>query len=86
MSHTDGTPTIAHRAVDRAMRAIPDVLVTREGALFLVQPVSREAKTWVEENVYQDEETQTWGDSVVVEHRYMSDLFDGMTDAGLVVR
>lgn len=72
--------------LERAAQAIPDVLVTREGSLFLVQPVSREAKAWVEENAYQDDETQTWGDSIVVEYRYMSDLFDGMTDAGLVVR
>ncbi len=83
MIHTDGTPTIAHRAVDRAMRAIPDVLITAEGSIFLVQAVSRDAKAWVEENVH---EPQYWGTSVVVEHRYIETLFDGMVDAGLVVR
>ena len=85
MIHTDGTPTIAHRVVDRAMAAIPDVLVTRDGSLFLVQAVSRAAKAWVEENVH-DWESMSWGSHIAVEHRYMADLFDGMVDAGLIVR
>jgi hypothetical protein len=63
--------------------ALPDVLVTREGGIFLVQPVSRTAREWVEENVY---DPMYWGDAVVAEGRYVYELVDGMLDAGLVVR
>ena len=63
--------------------AVPDVLVANEGSLFLVTPVSSRAKEWVEGNAYY---TQTWGDAIVVEHRYVVPLIDGMHDAGLIVR
>jgi hypothetical protein len=82
MIHTDGTPTIAN-AVSRD--GLPDVLITREGSLFLVAGTSRAGREWLAENVI-DEETQVWGKSIVVEHRYIEGLFDGMVDAGLVVR
>jgi hypothetical protein len=83
MIHTDGTPTIAHRSarVDR----LPDVLITREGSLFLVAGASTKGREWLLYNV-DDDEVQSWGKHIVVEHRYISDLFDGMVDAGLVVR
>lgn len=83
MIHTDGTPTIAHRGstVDR----LPDVLIVREGSLFLVKPVTTQAQHWIRENVDQ-EESQYFGGSLVVEHRYIEALFDGMVDDGLVVR
>jgi hypothetical protein len=82
MIHTDGTPTIAHRSV--TVDHLPDVLITSEGSLFLVQPVSRKGREWISESV--DPDAQKWGDSIVVEHRYIEALFDGMVDDGLVVR
>lgn len=86
MIRTDGTPTIAHlgSTVDRV--ALPDILVSREGgSIFLVAPCSRKGREWIEENV-DDVASQFWGDALVVEHRYMEALFDGMIDDGLVVR
>lgn len=65
--------------------ALPDVLVTRDGGVFLVQPVSREAREWVEENVYV-EDWQWQGNAFAVDHHYVYDLVDGLHDAGLIVR
>jgi hypothetical protein len=82
MIHTDGTPTIAHRSA--RVDHLPDVLITREGSLFLVAGTSREGRRWLDENT--DVEAQRWGNAVVVEHRYVEELFNGMVDDGLVVR
>jgi hypothetical protein len=61
-----------------------DVTVSNEGTLFLFRPLTSEARAWIEENV--SEESQWFGDSLVVEHRYARDLAAGMIDAGLNVQ
>ena len=75
MIHTDGTPTIAHRTVDRALAAIPDVLVTKEDPWhFTVQAVSREAKERLDSEPF------------TVDLYDFKRLHDELVDAGLVVR
>jgi hypothetical protein len=61
-----------------------DVQVTREGSLFLFDPRTPAAESWIDENV--DPDTTRWAGAVVVEHRYAYDLAQGMIDAGLEVR
>ena len=61
-----------------------DIKVYDHGSLWGFQPISSDAKTWIEENVQDD--AQWWGDQLVVEHRYVVDLVDGMLDAGLTLR
>lgn len=71
---------------------IPDVLVTlEEGTHFLVQPVSQEGRLWVEGNVWPEygevfDECDYHGQTLVVNRTRLFELFDGMTDSGLVVR
>jgi hypothetical protein len=77
--------TITDPAVTRACDALPDVLVANEGTLFIVNAISRRAKAWLAEHVDLDE-AQHWGASLVVEHRFIVELVDGMHDSGLVVR
>ena len=80
----------ARRATGRYAREIlenakrpADVLVRREGSLFLFNPLTERAKAWIDENVDPD---ATWfGDALVAEHRYAFDLAQGMIDAGLEV-
>lgn len=79
MIHTDGRPTIANAPALRGFH------VRAEGSIYLVQPLDAEAKSWLEENV-DSEESQYFGRSLVVEHRYFEDLFDGIVDAGFEVR
>ena len=64
-------------------RAQVDVHVENRGSIFLVRPVSNSACDWLTENVQND--AQYFGSALVCEHRYISDLVEGMREAGLVV-
>lgn len=58
----------------------PDFTVRDEFSIFLLTPVSADAREWVEANL--GDEITTWGDSVVVEHRYIQAIIDGLTSEG----
>lgn len=60
-----------------------DVKVENHGSIFLFQPLSEAAREWIGEHVPED---ATWfGGALVVEHRYASDLAQGMVDDDLEV-
>jgi hypothetical protein len=63
----------------------PDVLVHNEGTVFLLNPLTARAKEWIEENV-QTEAYQWFGSTLVVEHRFVWGLAQGMLDEGLVLQ
>ena len=75
------------RSPQRSAAAEPqaqvDVYVENHGSIFLVRPVSNSACDWLTENVQDD--AQYFGSALVCEHRYISDLVEGMREAGLVV-
>lgn len=61
----------------------PDVVVSNHGSVFLVQPVSDDAKAWVDAHIGDD---AIWlGPAFGVDHRYIDDIVAGMSDDGLVV-
>lgn len=50
--------------------------------IYVLTPVSEEAKNWVEENVnYED--YQIVGSGIAVEHRHISPIVSAMKEAGL---
>ena len=61
-----------------------DALVVNHGSLSLVHLHTAEARQWVEDNVL--EGAQFFAGNLVVEHRYIDDLVDGMALDGLRVR
>jgi hypothetical protein len=60
-----------------------DVRVENHGSLFVFQPLTPAAQTWIEENV--SEESTWWAGGLVVEPRYARDLAAGMLADGLRV-
>lgn len=60
----------------------PDVTVANHGSINLVTPHTDEARTWIDHNV---PEGQWFGRHLVVEPRYLENLWDGMERDGLVV-
>lgn len=62
-----------------------DFRIENHGSIFLVVPLTDEAQTWVEENV-SSEGYQPYWPTVVVEHRYIGNLVDGIRIDGLEVR
>jgi len=65
------------------VKKLVDVEISRDGSLFLVQPHTSRAQAWIEQNV--SSEALWFGGALVVEHRYILDLAQGMIDAGLTV-
>jgi hypothetical protein len=61
----------------------PDLRVSGGGSVYLLVPVSDAGREWMTEHLPQD--AIGLGDGVAVEHRYMSDILEGIADAGLVV-
>jgi hypothetical protein len=62
----------------------PDFLVENQGTIFLLQPLTPSANSWIEENLPEDR--TTFGSAVVVEHRYISDIVAGIQNDGLAVQ
>jgi hypothetical protein len=60
-----------------------DVCIENHGSLFVFQPLTPAARTWIEENV--SEESTWWAGALVVEPRYARDLAAGMLADGLHV-
>jgi hypothetical protein len=67
--------------------AVPsfDLAFENHGSLCLIRPVSPLGKTWLDENVG-DENTMTFGGAVVCEPRYCPAIYQAAIEAGLVVR
>jgi hypothetical protein len=61
----------------------PDVLVRNQGTVFLFFPLTFQGKEWIDEYVQPD--ALWFGNALVVEHRYVWGLAQGMQDAGLVL-
>lgn len=64
------------------MTEIADFAVTNHGSIFALKPQTEAASDWVAAHIPDD--AQWWGDGVVVEHRYISDIvacarLDGLT-------
>lgn len=62
-----------------------DLQVEDHGTIFLLRPLSKVGQEWVDANVQQDDETQYWGNAIVVEHRYIGDIVAGAKGDGLEV-
>lgn len=55
------------------------------GSITILTPVSRRARNWVEDFVLTNEETQYWGQGIVVEPRSAGPIIDGIFGDGLTV-
>lgn len=62
-----------------------DFLLTNHGSIFILTPLSSAGSEWIDDNIGDD--AQTWGkDSIVIEHRYVSDIVNGASNDGLTFR
>ena len=59
----------------------PDVVVHDHGSICLVEPLTDEARLWLNDHLHPG--AAWWGPSVVVEPRYVMPLLQGMDRAGL---
>jgi hypothetical protein len=61
----------------------PDFLVENHGSMFLLQPLTPAAESWIEE--FLPEDRMSFGSAVVVEHRYIADIVEGIRNEWLAV-
>jgi hypothetical protein len=61
-----------------------DVRIHNEGPVVGFTPISKEAKSWLMEQV-QSEGWQWRGNVLYVDHRFADNLIDGMREAGLIM-
>ena len=61
-----------------------DFLLENHGSIFLLQPLTPAAQSWIDEFLPKDR--MSFGTAVVVEHRYISDIVEGIRNDGLAVQ
>lgn len=60
----------------------PDFYVENHFTIFLLRPASLAAEAWIIDNLPED--VPTFGGGVVVEHRYIGDIVEGIRSDGLI--
>ena len=60
-----------------------DFTLQNEGSIFLLQPMTQAARFWVDE--FLPEGRMEFAGAVVVEHRYIADIVEGIRGYGLEV-
>lgn len=61
-----------------------DLRVSNHGSIFLLTATSNAGEEWIGDHIPDD--AQTWGESIVIEHRYISGVVNGAIADGLEVR
>jgi hypothetical protein len=62
---------------------MPDFSVETHGSIFLLRPLSDAACDWIAEHIPED--AQTFGNAIVVQHRFIGAIVTGARADGLVV-
>ena len=60
-----------------------DFTVNNQGSIFILTGISEACREWIETHVG-DDQSMTWGKGIVVEHRYIQDIIDGLQAEGFV--
>jgi hypothetical protein len=73
--HTSGTSPTSETG--------PDFRCENHGSIFLLYPLSPSAQAWTKE--YLPEDLQHFGDAIVLEHRFIWAILEGIQNDGLAV-
>jgi hypothetical protein len=69
-------------------RSIPpsaDFSLENHGSIFLLIPQSTSARVWIDHHIGKDNGYQPYYPTVVIEHRYIADIVEGIRNDGLAV-
>ena len=61
----------------------PDFIIQNEGSIFLLRPQSEQAVAWVDEHIGPDNGYQPQYPTVLIEHRYVAPILEGIRNDGL---
>ena len=65
-----------HKSLEQYTKPVADFFIDSQSSVFVVIPRTDAAKAWIEEHVDM-EDVQTWGNGIVVEHRFIQALVAG---------
>jgi hypothetical protein len=60
-----------------------DLTFANHGSIFTMDPVTDAGREWIAEHIPED--AQTWGNAIVIEHRYVRAIYEGAAADGLDV-
>ena len=64
----------------------PDFVLKNHGSILLLHPLTESARVWIDEHIGPDNGYQPQYPTVLIEHRYVADIVDGIHASGLEVR
>ena len=80
------SPTRRSNRVSAVAAPSTDFLLENHGSIFLLRPQTTSARLWVDENIGHYNGYQPYYPTVVVEHRYIANIVEGIENDGLAVR
>lgn len=84
-SHNDSFVASGSSPTRRKVPVPPDFVLENHGSIFLLRPQNEQAIAWVDEHIGSENGFQPYWPTVVVEHRYISDIVQGIRNDGLAV-
>lgn len=81
-SHTDSF-VASGSSPQRA--ASPDFLLENHASIYLLLPLTDSASAWVQEHIGSDNGFQPYWPAVVIEHRFVGAILEGISSDGLEV-
>jgi hypothetical protein len=77
---------VSHRN-PRSKSNAPPFEIENLGSLCLLRPLNPVATEWMQEHLpMESDETQFWGEAIVIEPRYLEPIIEGILAEGLVLR
>jgi hypothetical protein len=86
-SHNDSFVASGSSPTHAAQRvqASPDFLLEKYSSIYLLRPLTENARAWVEDHIGSDNGFQPYWPAVVIEYRYVAAILEGISSDGLVV-
>lgn len=84
-SHNDSFVRSGNSPTHCVSKNLPDFLVENHGSIFHLIPLNDSAHAWVDEHIGSENSFQPYWPTVVVEHRFISDIVQGIRNDGSAV-
>jgi hypothetical protein len=84
-SHSDSFVASGSSPTQQVEQASPDFLLENHSSIYLLRPLTENARAWVEDHIGSDNGFQPYWPAVVIEHRYVGAILEGISSDGLAV-
>ena len=85
-SHSDSFVRSGSSPTQGKASAPPDFVLENHGSILLLRPQNEQAVAWVDEHIDSENGFQPYWPTVVIEHRYVSGIVEGIRNDGLAVQ